>query len=205
MPVLAPKFTLACPRCRAALAPEAFASTHDTECPQCRTVLRGAIFPAFHRDAAEAVPGLANRAADGEAVCFFHPENRAERSCDRCGRFVCHVCDLPVGARHLCPACLSGALETDREHALVAWRFLWADSALLFGIVPVFLGIFIWPFLVLTGLTAIVLGVRAQQRPGSVVRGRRRWAAVLGIVGGAVQILAWGGALFFMFSVMRNL
>jgi hypothetical protein len=205
MPALVQNSTLACPRCRTALAPGDFAATHDTACPQCRTVLRGAIFPAFHRDAAEAVPGLADRAGDGEAACFFHAENRAERTCDRCGRFICHVCDMPVGAQRLCPSCLSGALETDREHALVAWRFLWADSALIFGVLPIVLGIFIWPFLVLTGITAIVLGFQAGRRPGSVVRGLRRWAAVLGIVGGVLQVLVWGGMLFFIFYVAKNL
>jgi hypothetical protein len=205
MSALVQNSTLACPRCRTALAPASFAASVDTECPHCHAILRGAIFPAFHRDAAEAVPGLADRAADGEAVCFFHAENRAERTCDRCGRFICHVCDMPVGAQRLCPTCLSGALETDREQGLVAWRFLWADSALIFGWLPILLALFIWPFLVLTGITAIVLGAFARRRPGSVVRGPRRWAAVLGIVGGVLQVLAWGGAIAFFIYATRNL
>lgn len=196
--------TLACPRCRTPLAPEDFAATHDTACPQCRAVLRGAIFPAFHRDAALAVPGLADRAGEGEAVCFFHAENRAERTCDRCGRFICHVCDMPVGARRLCPACLSGALEAEKGSELVPWRFLWADSALILGGVPLLLGLFMWPFIILTGITAIVLGVCARNRPGSVTRGPRRWAAILGIIGGVLQILIWGGLLAFFFIGLQQ-
>jgi hypothetical protein len=204
MSALAQKSTLACPRCRAALAPEAFSITHDTACPQCRAVLRAAIFPAFRLDPSDAVPGLADRAGEGEAVCFFHAENRAERTCDRCGRFICHVCDMPVGSRRLCPSCLSGALETEKVSELVAWRFLWADSALIFGVVPLVLGIFMWPFIVLTGLTAIVLGLYALRRPGSVSRGARRWAAVVGMIGGALQIFVWGGFVAFFVYAVRN-
>lgn len=204
MSVLAQNSTLACPRCRTPLAPEDFAATHDTACPQCRGILRAAVFPAFYRDAASAVPGLADRAGEGEAVCFFHAENRAERTCDRCGRFICHVCDMPVGARRICPSCLSGALETEKESELVAWRFLWSESALLFGIVPLFLGIMIWPFIVLTGITAIVLGIYARRKAGSVPRGPRRWMAVLGIIGGLLQILIWMGILGLIIFGLRN-
>lgn len=204
MPALAQTSTLACPHCRTGLAPEDFAADHDTACPQCRNVLRAAVFPAFHRDAAGAMPGLADRADEGEAVCFFHAENRAERTCDRCGRFICHVCDMPVGALRLCPSCLSGALEAERESELVAWRFQWSDSALIFGVLPLFLGIFMWPFIVLTGIAAVVLGIYGRQRPGSVPRGPRRWAAMLGICGGVLQILFWCGIVGFIFYAWRN-
>jgi uncharacterized paraquat-inducible protein A len=200
MSVLAPHSTLACPRCRTALLAGDFSPGHDTECPQCRGVLRAAVFPAFSGAAAGAAPDRAAAAAEGEAVCFFHPENRAERTCDRCGRFLCQVCDLPVGARRLCPACLGAVLASEKDSELVTWRFLWSDTALLLGLVPLVFGILIWPFLILTGIAAVVLGIHARRRPGSVPRGPRRWAAVLGLLGGLLQVLIWVGVLGWFFS-----
>ena len=74
---------------------------------------------------------------------------------------------------------------------MIPWRFIWADAALLFGILPLVLGLFLWPFIVFSGAAAIFLALFGWKRPGSLPRGRRRWAAVLGMVGGASQIAIW--------------
>ncbi len=186
---------VACPDCGFALPADALARESDTACPQCRARLTGGLFPAFWNPE-PVVPSLADHAADGEAVCFFHPENRAALSCDRCGRFICAVCDMPLGTRHLCPTCLSSGLGGEKLPELVAGRFLWADAALLTGLLPLLVSPFVWPGLFVTGPAAIFCAIYGWKRPGSLPRGRRHWAAVVGLICGVLQLAVLAG--FFL-------
>ena len=190
---------LACPQCHLALDPGALAGGGGTMCPHCRSEIHGAIFPAFWKDHA-ALAGGAQRAGEGEAVCFFHPENRAALSCERCGRFICAVCEFNIGARRICPSCLSSGLAGEKLPELIPWRFIWSDAALFTGLMPLLLGVFMWPFIVVSGAAAIFLAIFGWKRPGSLPRGRRRWAASVGIVGGAVQIAIWITVVILIFT-----
>ena len=181
---------LACPQCGTALAPDALGSGHGTACPHCRCELHGSIFPAFWKSPAD-LASRAQQAGEGEAVCFFHPENRAALSCERCGRFICPVCEFTVGTRHICPTCFSSGLTGEKLPEIIPWRFIWADAALFTGILPILFGIFVWPFIIVSGAVAIFLAIFGWKRPGSLPRGRRRWAAIVGIIGGIVQIAIW--------------
>ena len=135
-------------------------------------------------------------AGEGEASCFFHPENRAARACDRCGRFVCSVCEITVGASHLCPHCLSVGITDPAKAEFIPWRFLWADGALFIGVLPLIFGIFMWPMLPLSALTAVVFAIMAWRRPGSIARGPRRGAAVIGGICGVLQLAVFAGVVF---------
>ena len=190
---------LACPQCGTALTPDALSGGRASTCPRCRSELHGMVFPAFWKIPAD-LSGRAQQAGEGEAVCFFHPENRAAVSCEKCGRFVCSVCECTVGTRHLCPSCLSSGLAGEKLPELIPWRFVWADAALFTGIMPLVLGIFMWPFLIFSGAVAIFLALFGWKRPGSLPRGRRRWAAIVGIVGGALQIAIWITVAIFLYT-----
>ena len=193
-----PPSFIACPACGFSLPLDALASAAGTPCPGCRARLSGALFPVFWQPA-PAASGLADSAGTGEAVCFFHPENRAALSCDRCGRFVCAVCDMPLGTRHLCPACLSSGLGGEKLAELVVRRFLWADTALLAGLLPLLAGLFVWPGFIVSGPAAIFCALFGWKRPGSLPRGRRHWVAVLGLILGLLQLAVWFG-MFFLFT-----
>ncbi len=192
-----PPSAIACPACAFALPLDALSRENETACPQCRAVLNGGLFPAFWQPASLA-PSFADHAAEGDAVCFFHPENRAALSCERCGRFLCTVCDMPLGTRHLCPTCLSSGLTGDKLQELVIGRFLWADTALLLGTVPLVVGIFIWPVLIISGVAAIFCALFGWKKPGSLPGGQRRWAAVIGLVGGLLQVVSWFVVIFLL-------
>lgn len=193
-----PIAALSCPQCRAALQPDALTGPHFAACPHCQSQLRAVVFPAFTRRSPER-PERAQRAAEGEAACFFHPANRADLSCERCGRFICAVCDMTIGARHICPTCLSSGLSGDKKMSeLVPGRFLWAEASLILGLGPLLLGPFLWVFFLITAPTALFLAIRGWKRPGSIARGRRRWAAVLGILGGLIQLSVWAGFIFLV-------
>lgn len=170
------------------------------ECPSCHVRIEGAVFPAFWRedDRDAAVP-----AGEAEAACFFHPENRAALSCERCGRFICKVCDLAIGARHLCPACVSAGITGEKLPEIVPRRFLWSESALYFGTVPLVFGLGMWPFIVVTGIAAIFFALWGWKRPGSIPRGVRRWPAIVGLIGGVLQIAAWTGMIALLFFGLR--
>ena len=190
--------SLPCPGCRIGLAPAAFSMDAPLECPSCRVRLEGAVFPAFWREEEGAFAG-AVPAGEAEAACFFHPENRAALSCERCGRFICQVCDLAIGARHLCPACVSAGITGEKLPEIVARRFLWIEAAFYFGLIPLLVGIGMWPFIVVTGVMAIFFAVWGWRRPGSIPRAARRWPAVVGLVGGFIQIAAWAGMLLLIY------
>lgn len=193
---------LACPRCGIGLGAATLAESGETSCPACRAVFSATLFPQFWREE-EGAPQQPVRVGEDEAGCFFHPENRAARTCDRCGRFICSVCEITVGANKLCPNCLSVAIVDPKKAEFIAWRFVWGDAALAMGVLPFVFGLFVWPMLVLTAPTAIFLGLFGWNRPGSLTRGRRQGAAVVGMVFALLQlsvfalvVLAISGRLF---------
>lgn len=191
--------TLPCPACAAPLDPAEWGHWREASCPRCRTTLHGAIFPAWSRPDSQPA-GTSDRAAEGEAVCFFHPANRAALTCDRCGRFLCAICDMPVGARHLCPSCLSSGIGQEKLPEIVPWRFLWAPCAFWLGVGPTILALFMWPMLVVTGATAILVALIGWKRPGSLPRGRQRGLAIAGLVFGLVQVALWFGLIALIVS-----
>lgn len=183
-----------CPACKMALDESGLSPTEESACPGCGVRLRGRVFPVWSRPALGSA-ATSERAFEGEAVCFFHPTNRASRPCDSCGRFVCTICDLQVGARHLCPTCLSSGLGKRKLPEVVTHRFLWARAAFLLGLAPIVLGIFMWVFMAITGCVAIALAAISWNRPGSLVRGRQRWAAIVGGLLGLAQIAIFVGVI----------
>ncbi len=178
---------LPCPHCGIGLAGDAIDPAGETICPSCRARFSARLFPVFWREE-DATPARSVPVVEGEASCFFHPENCAARACERCGRFVCSVCEITVGTSRMCPSCLSVGIDDPKKAEFVPWRFLWADGALLFGVLPMIFGIFMWPMLPLTAITAIVFAILSWRYPGSIPRGPRRWVAVVGAVCGFVQI-----------------
>ncbi|MEP6672651.1 MAG: hypothetical protein ABJF10_26035 [Chthoniobacter sp.] len=194
--------SLTCPACGAALGPHGLDAAQEGVCPACRAGLRGQVFPVWWTPVKSA--STFERAMEGEAVCFFHPANRAVLPCDTCGRFLCSICDLPVGSRHLCPVCLSKGLGKEKLPEIIPRRFLWSRTALWLGAVPLILSIAIWPVLFISGGAAVIIALVGWSRPGSLVRGRQRWAAVLGVVLGLLQVGVWFGFIFLISYASRH-
>jgi hypothetical protein len=141
---------------------------------------------------------------EGEAACFFHGEKRAERSCERCGRFICALCDMPLGDKHVCPKCL----DSSKMPELIPSKFVGGYFSMLCGLVPViFFPIFLGCFYLLpvTGGAAIGFGLWSWRKPGSVVQGPRHGMALTGIIGGVIQFLILAGMLgFIVFAVKHD-
>lgn len=123
---------ISCPQCRAPLPEDPGTARAIERCPACRTLLRVLVFPAL------TAPGRTGVAAErvvaeGEAACFYHADKKAVIPCDECGRFLCALCDLNFGGRHLCPVCLEHGtgharleiLERTRpRHDQIVWYLL---------------------------------------------------------------------------------
>ncbi len=123
--------------------------------------------------------------SDDQASCFYHPNKQASVPCDRCGRFLCDLCDVRVGQHHYCTQCLDQ--PKDGVVDLQASRVLYDKIPLAVAIIPLLLGLF--PSLV-AAPTAVVLCFVFWRRPPSILGGsgvRKIVALVLGVV----QIFCW--------------
>lgn len=100
--------TLICPKCRRTLRLFAQGSPgrRDIGCKACGSLAHTWLFPAFRQDLSKADTGE-EIVADDECQCFFHEDKRAVRACDRCGRLICALCDVPFGPENLCPQCIA--------------------------------------------------------------------------------------------------
>ena len=156
--------TPVCPRCSTALPGESAADGTLNHCPKCQVPLRITLLPAAASSPSPASSGTP--AHPGEAVCFFHAGRRAEVPCERCGRFLCALCDLPVGREHLCPPCLESGMRDGHSGPLEPRRVrpdLIAGYLLLLGLLSCGL---LFP---LTGLAATAVAWSYRRSPPSLV------------------------------------
>ncbi len=123
---------------------------------------------------------------DDQASCFYHSQKKAVIPCDNCGRFLCALCDVELGGKHLCPACLETGKKKGRIIDLERHRVLYDAAALKLAIYPVLM---FW-FTLFTAPIALYLAIRHWNSPGSIV-GRTRIRSVLAIMLSGLQILAW--------------
>jgi uncharacterized paraquat-inducible protein A len=180
-----------CPACRTVLADAFFNQPDFAPCPQCAVPLRIAAFPALYRPI-EAGSAGERLVIDSDASCFYHPQKKAEIPCDQCGRFLCALCDVPLGDRHLCPNCVESGRQKGTLQSLTKRRIAYDTTTLMLGLLPLALGIFMWFLFLFTGPAAIIVGIYGWKKPGSLLR-KNRWRFVVGMIGGLIQILIIGG------------
>jgi hypothetical protein len=187
--------TFACPKCQSALNVEPGIEEISASCPNCTAELYGYFFPAFFRPASTG--RLASALADHtEASCFYHPLKQAVRVCDGCGRLVCALCDIELGAEHLCPNCISAGRKKGKITTLEDSRTRYDSIALtlaIIGIIPFFMG-----FSIFLAPAALYLSIRYWNSPGSIF-GASRTRFVIAIVLAILELLFWSAILLFMF------
>lgn len=116
-----------CPRCEAPIA-ESELRTGRILCGSCGTGFQATVFQPVDRHARVAEVLVAT--PDGVAnACANHARNAAVTSCERCGLFICELCDLNLGEGSVCPSCfdraradgtLKQATMRYRDHASMA-------------------------------------------------------------------------------------
>jgi uncharacterized paraquat-inducible protein A len=199
MPAPAPAAVGArCPQCSVALTKD-WVRTGTIVCPYCsHTFLATAFDPPQRKPrrvaTVEAFP-------EGANACANHPGNAAVKSCQRCGLFICSLCEMNLGEGSLCPSCfdrvraegeLQGAATRYTDYASMAR--LAAMAGLLFAIA--FLGIPIG------GLTVYYARKGARQRRAE---GDPTWGMMILTIVGILEILS-GFALiaFFIWGAFKG-
>jgi hypothetical protein len=176
-PPPSPAGTVPCPGCGGDVAAdEAHAGWRS--CPYCEKRLQIRAWPVIRNsvNAAAAMPD--------QATCFFHPDKAFQACCQRCGRFVCALCDLQLGADHVCPTCFErGRVDSVLNGSKAEWR----HRDVLYDSIAVTIGwgwILFWVLFVVALPTAIILHVKYRKAPRSYLiprRGWRFWWAYVGL------------------------
>ena len=165
-----------CPNCGGNVVP---IETGWQSCPSCANRLQACRWPVIRQNTKAAV------ALSDQATCFFHPDKAFQACCQRCGRFVCALCDLQLGAEHVCPACFERGRSDAGEGASKAeWRHrdvLYDSIALMVG----WVWIIFWPTLVAALPSVITLHIKFRKAPRSYLiprSGWRFWVAYVGLL-----------------------
>ena len=126
---------LLCPKCRGWLTEAHLNRAQLIPCLGCGTPLQVEVFPALFRHFA---PGSAGEVlvVENEASCFYHPQKKAVRPCEGCGRFLCALCDCELHGEHFCPACLETGKRKGKIKKLENERTLYDNIALGLALYP---------------------------------------------------------------------
>ena len=193
---------IACPRCHAPISTKHYNTPDLFHCPSCQVPLSIDVFPALFRGVQVGKAG--EPLIDDQASCFYHPQKKAIVPCDQCGRFLCALCDVEFGDKHLCPSCLETGKQKGKIINLEHHRVLYDSTALILAVVPLlFLVTVIFSmmvfFTVFTAPTAIYLAIRHWNSPTSIVR-RTKVRFILAIALSSIQILAGTMGIVYLIS-----
>lgn len=168
-----------CPKCRATLLENSFNLSDLTPCPTCNTPIQVEIFPAFFR---KITPGQKAEAVmvEGESSCFYHPQKKAIRPCDGCGRFLCALCDCELNGQHFCPTCLDVGKTKGKIKSLDNNRTRYDSLALGLAIISTLL-FFTLVIPTITAFMSLYVAIRYWKAPPSIVR-RSRVRAIIAIL-----------------------
>jgi uncharacterized paraquat-inducible protein A len=182
-----------CPRCGDTLLSDWI---HDgvITCPMCSGGFEASVFhpPQRRQVVTTEVTAVG---PEGANACANHARNAAVTSCQRCGLFICALCDMNVGTGSFCPSCFERvrtegtlpAARRYRDYATVARGS--AIAGILFSFM--FLGV---PF----GAVAIYYGIKARKQRKS--EGRSTIGVTIVTLLGALEIvggLIWVGFLIY--------
>jgi hypothetical protein len=170
--------TVICPSCNGDVAPVE-TKTAWQSCPYCQKQLQIRVWSVARQNTNAAA------ALSDQATCFFHPDKAFQACCQRCGRFVCALCDLQLGSEHVCPSCFErGRAVSGVEASKAEWR----HRDVLYDSIAVTIGwgwILFWPLIVAAIPAAIFLHVKYRKAPRSYLiprYGWRFWVAYVGLI-----------------------
>lgn len=182
-----------CPKCRAWLLEGIFNQPEFSPCPACGAALQIEVFPALFRKIASGQSGEVIL-VEGESSCFYHPQKKAVRPCDGCGRFVCALCDCELHGQHFCPACLETGRTKGKIKSLDNQRTLYDNIALALAIYPML----IFYFTLVTAPMALFVVIRYWRSPQSILH-RTKIRYIAAAVIALLQIGGWT-ALFIILA-----
>ena len=188
-----------CPHCSVPLS-NSMRRTGLLVCEFCRRSFEATVFTPLARRGTEAVETIVAAGPAGANACANHARNAAVTSCQRCGLFICSLCDMNVGAGSFCPTCFD-RVRAEGTLKPVATRY--RDFASLARITAIFglVFYFVWPII---GAGAIFLAVKGMRQRRE--QGRSRAGMVIIMILGVIEIIA-GITLygFFIWAIARGM
>jgi hypothetical protein len=119
-------------------------------CTHCANPFEARVFRPPQRSAR--VLQLAQSGPEGATSCANHARNAAVASCERCGLFICSLCEIALEAGRFCPSCFERmSKEGHVEGATNRFRDYGSLSA-----VAAVVGLFMFP---ITGLPLGILSI----------------------------------------------
>lgn len=91
-----------CPRCSRPLD-HATLQDGNAFCPHCGSRFEARVFYPNRRTLA--VQQIAQQVSDQATPCAYHERNAAVAACERCGVFICSLCEMTTDSGKLCPSC----------------------------------------------------------------------------------------------------
>lgn len=183
-----------CPHCGGVPRTKKFHDGANT-CPICGKVFDAMIFslPAeiiYVKPAEQGALEFDGRANAPAAPCAKHELNASVGNCERCGNFVCALCQTPLNGQNFCTSCFERLLEEGQAGIPPARERFHAGIACLLALVGFtpFLGLFFGPATIFYG----VKGMRQawHEKMQNVVKFTALFALLIGII---ETLLNWGG------------
>jgi hypothetical protein len=214
-----------CPRCN---TPIEIATSGEFACPKCRltfqafpvrptatpVVRRAAgIAPAFEGYSDPAVPATAPGAVGeayaperaspvGQARCATHANNHAVAACERCGDFMCGLCETPVQGRLYCPRCYDLLFQRGTVAVVTGRTSNSPTTTLVLGILSL-VGVVCFPLNLGLSIAALILGVSALKQIKAQPDLPGRGITITGMALSALSVL--GTILFFLWAFLDGM
>ena len=174
-----------CDRCGLPVEYTAWNTGVFHRCP-CGANLYARTYPLLESPLAGGRAG-SDLSAEDQSCCFYHPQKQAVVACDTCGRFLCDLCDLAAGARHVCGQCFARAMNESTDDQFCSRRPTHDQAALTLAIIP------------LTAPLGIYHAIRHHNSPGSVL-GVRKGLMAAALIVGLINILLLA---YFVFKLLE--
>jgi hypothetical protein len=151
-----------CPLCTAPLELDTLRAG-ATQCPSCSRTFEATPFqPVDYRH--EAVQVVTQTPDGVAAACANHARNAAVTSCQRCGLFICALCEMNVGDASYCPSCF------DRVHAQGTLQERYRDYASM-AVSAVVVGFLCYFVPSIFAIYWAVRGIQQRRREGRSIAG----------------------------------
>jgi len=176
---------LHCSNCQTALPAVETPKQYLLACRGCAKLVFTDVFPAALRPAAAGAQAQA-LLIDDDSSCFYHPRKAAVHECQRCGRFLCALCDIEFGNEHLCSQCLEKGRSQGKMPAVQRETILYDNIALALAVYPL---LTMW-LSVLGAPAALFVALRYWRRTRSILP-RSQFRMLLAVVLAVLQIGVW--------------
>ena len=179
-----------CPRCS---QPLDFATLRDGEdiCPHCSGFFEVRV---FHPPQRVVHVAAIDTGVESATPCANHPRNSAVGNCQRCGVFICSLCELAIGGERYCPSCFD---RLSQEGTLPAALLRFRDYASL-SLTTAFVGLLFSILLgVPLGALSIYYAIKGFRDPNAVPK--PRGTLILAILLALVDLALGAFLLFSLF------